>query len=347
MRFFKFLTVILLTSIFFSCGSNSANKVLSDFSITTNTKGNTHTISAGETLTISINNPKNHTIESIEYTLNGKKIENKLPLNNIKLGRQIIEATVHYNGQTQTAKQTVTILSNITPKIYSFKIINEYPHDITSFTQGLEFYNGDLYEGTGQPKESKLRKINYKTGEVLKNIDLADEYFGEGITVLNNNIYQLTWKHNIGFIYDVTTFKKKSSFKYNQSKEGWGLCNDGDVIYKSDGTEKIWILDPETLVEKEYIEAYTNNGRVNELNELEWVNGKIYANRWQLDGVAIINPINGAVEGVIDFSSLKEKVTQHENLDVLNGIAYNSDTNTLFVTGKYWDKIFEVEVIKN
>jgi glutaminyl-peptide cyclotransferase len=232
------------------------------------------------------------------------------------------------------------------PKVYTFNIINEYPHDMTSYTQGLEFYKGELYESTGQHGESKLRKLDFKTAEVKNNIDLSDEFFGEGLTVLNDNIYQLTWQQGVGFVYDVNTFERKSSFKYGLSKEGWGLCNDSEVIYKSDGTENIWILDPATLIEKEHIQAYTNKGKIVGLNELEWIDGKIYANRYQKNGVAIINPKNGAIEAVIDFSSLIKKVKQHPKLDVLNGIAFNPETKTIFVTGKNWDKLFEVEIIE-
>ena len=249
-------------------------------------------------------------------------------------------------NEKQTANTNITILNNEAPKIYTFKIINEYPHDITSYTQGIEFFNDTIYESTGQYRESKLRKLNYKTGKVIKNINLADEYFGEGLTILNDKIYQLTWQEDTGFVYDINSFDKLSSFKYGNSKEGWGLCNDDNTIYKSDGTEKIWLLNPETLVEQDYIQVFTNKGKIGRINELEWVNGQIYANIYQKNGVAIINPKNGAVIGVIDFSSLKKKVTQHEKLDVLNGIAYNPKTKTIFVTGKRWDKLFEVEILE-
>ena len=340
---FKFLTIIILTIFIGSCGSNSEQKK-KDFSIDSNAKKNT--ISNAETLTLSINNPKNHTIDSTIYSFGGKRSTNTIDLWASKLGKQTVNATVYYNGQSQNASLNLIVLNSQSPKIYKFKVINEYPHDITSYTQGLEFYKGELYESTGQRGKSKLRKVDYKTGEVLKNIDLAKEYFGEGLTILNNNIYQLTWQNNIGFVYDVNTFEKKSSFKYGKSKEGWGLCNDGNVLYKSDGTENIWTLDPNTLVEKDFIQAYTNKGKIGNMNELEWINGKIYANRYQKNGVAIINPKNGAIEGVIDFSSLKNKVKQHPTLDVINGIAYNPDTKTIFVTGKHWDKLFEVEILE-
>ncbi len=343
MRLFKFLTLIILTIFIGSCGSNSEQKK-SDFSLTSNAKKNT--ISNSETLILTINNPKNHSIDSVAYILNSKKITDNFDLCGSKLGKQTIKATVYFNGQSENTALNLVVLNSKSPKIYNFKIINTYPHDMTSYTQGLEFYNGILYESTGQRGKSRLRKVDYKTGKVLKNIALDKAYFGEGLTILNNSLYQLTWQSGTGFVYNPDTFEKKSSFKYGKSKEGWGLCNDGKVIYKSDGTEKIWTLDPETLTEENYIQAYTNHGKISNMNELEWINGKIYANRYQKNGVAIINPENGAIEGVIDFSSLKEKVKQHPTLDVLNGIAYNPDTKTIFVTGKHWDKLFEVEIFE-
>ena len=343
MNIFKYLTIIFLGGILISCGSNFGQKK-SGFSIKTNAeKGN---ISNNRTLNIYLQNKKNHSIDSIQYFLNGERISESISLLKNKLGKQTLEATVYFNNKSQVVSSNVTILNSEAPKIYTFNIINQYPHDITSYTQGIEFFNDHLYESTGQYKESKLRHINYKTGEVLKNIDLANEYFGEGLTILNGKIYQLTWQKGTGFVYDLNTFNKLSSFKYGNSKEGWGLCNDTNTIYKSDGTEKIWLLNPKTLVEQGFIQVFTNKGKIGRINELEWVNGQIYANIYQKDGVAIINPENGAVIAVIDFSSLKKKVTQHEKLDVLNGIAYNPTTKTIFVTGKRWDKLFEVEIVE-
>lgn len=343
MKTFKHLLITILTLSILACGSNTGQNK-NDFNLTTNAvKGD---ISNNETLKLSIENKKSHKIDSITYTLDGKKIGETSPLKSFKLGKHTIEASIYYGDENQTATTTVTILNNETPKVFTYKIINEYPHDITSYTQGLEFYEGQLYESTGQYKESKLRHVDYKTGAVIKNVDLADAFFGEGLTVLNDKIYQLTWQAGTGFVYDVNTFEKLSSFKYGNSKEGWGICNDGKKLYKSDGTETIWILNPETLVEEDHIQVYTNKGKIVEINEMEWIDGIIYANRYQKDGVALINPQNGAVIGVIDFSPLKKLVTQHEGLDVLNGIAYNPETKTIFVTGKRWDKLFEVEIIE-
>ncbi len=343
MNTIKHLIIIFLTTTTIGCKSNSADKK-NDFIIKTNAKkGN---IANNETLKLALENKKRHNIDSVTYRLNKKKITDNHPLKEFKLGKQTIEATVYFEGEKQTSTSIITILNSELPKVYTYNIINEYPHDITSYTQGLEFYNDTLYESTGQLKESKLRKIDYKTGTVLKNINLADQYFGEGLTVLNDKIYQLTWQKGTGFVYDVNSFEKINSFKYNNSKEGWGLCHFNNTIYKSDGTEKIWLLNSETLAEEDYIQAYTHKGKIVGINEMEWIEGNIYANRYQKDGVAIINPKNGAIVGVIDFTPLKKRVTQHKGLDVLNGIAYNPKTKTVFVTGKRWDKLFEVEIVE-
>ena len=241
-------------------------------------------------------------------------------------------------------KVNFTLLNNEAPKIYNYEIINEFSRSNDSYTQGLEFYNDTLYESLGRYGQSKLVKVDYNSGDKLREIKLPSEYFAEGITILNDKIFQLTWKEKVGFIYDIDNFNKINSFEYRNSLEGWGICNDGDKLYKSDGTEKIWTLNPENQREEGYIEIYTNKNKVVGLNELEWVDGKIYANRYLFDGIAIINPKNGAIDGVINLSSLKSKVTQHEKLDVINGIAFNKKRNSIFVTGKMWDKLFEIRI---
>ncbi|WP_456436900.1 glutaminyl-peptide cyclotransferase [Psychroserpens sp.] len=342
MSAFKSFILIALSLLVFNCGKSEPKK--NNFSISTNAKDNVAKL--GETIQLSFNNPNNIDISSINYTLNGEPVNESFDLNNQRLGIQTITATIDYSDSKEEVSTKITILNNQLPKIYGFKIVNEYPHDITSYTQGLEFHNGELFESTGQYGESKLRKVDYKTGEVLKNTDLTQQYFGEGLTILDNNIYQLTWRENTGFVYNADTFEKTSSFKYGQSKEGWGICNNGTMLYKSDGTENIWLLNPQTLTEDSKLQVYTNKGKIIGINEMEWINGKIYANRYQKNGVAIINSKNGAVEGVIDFSPLRKLVTHHQGLDVLNGIAYNPDTKTIFVTGKRWDKLFEVEVFE-
>jgi glutaminyl-peptide cyclotransferase len=338
----KFLIACcIIFSLLNSCGGSSSDKTPL-FTIETNSKNNSFKL--GDTLIINIVNNKTKTINSVTHKLQNITVNDKVVLDNFKLGIHNLTTTINYDDTSETLETKITILNNQTPKILGFEIINTYPHDITSYTQGLEFYDGRLYESTGQYTESKLRQINYKTGDILKEHQLADRYFGEGLTVLNNKVFQLTWQENTGFVYNAETFEVLNTFKYGKSKEGWGLCNDGYKLYKSDGTENIYILNAETQAETDFIQVFTDKGKIGALNELEWIDGKIYANIYQRNGVVIINPKNGAPEAVIDFSSLKSKVKQHTGLDVLNGIAFNPETNTIFVTGKRWDKLFEVKL---
>ncbi|MDO1500930.1 glutaminyl-peptide cyclotransferase [Winogradskyella maritima] len=339
MRLFKYFSIIIIALSLMACEEKEPQ-----LSIKTTASNNTAKL--GDAVKLSINNPDGLNIQSVEYLLDGEVISKDLKLTDVKLGRQALTANVIVDGKTYKADGNLIVLNNKKPELYTYDIVNTYPHDITSYTQGLEFYNGELYESTGQYGESKLRKLDYNTGEVLQNKLLSNAFFAEGLSVLNDNIYQLTWKENTGIIYNVNTFEKKGIFRYGESKEGWGLCNDGTNLYKSDGTEQIWTLTTDDFTEASKIEAYTHTGKIKSLNELEWINGKIYANIYQENGVVVINPKNGAVEKVIDFSPLKELVTQHPELDVLNGIAYNPTTETIFVTGKNWDKLFEVTIRK-
>jgi glutamine cyclotransferase len=346
----KLLLLFILSILFISCGSNS-DKKKSDFSLSfVDSKAE---FKLGDTVKIHVKNLKNRKIDSTSFyfedellgtAINSPELE--IPLNFEKLGNQEIKAVVFSEGKLDSIQIDVKIYNNVAPEIYTYTIINTYPHDIEAYTQGLEFFKDTLYESTGQYGTSSLRKTNFETGEIIKKTDLSDQYFAEGLSILNGNIYQLTWKEGEGFIYDLEDLKKTGSFNFNNSKEGWGLCNDGKQFYKSDGTEKIWILNSETLAEETFIQPTTDRSISTQLNELEWVEGKIYANTYQKDGVAIINPKNGAIEGIINFKGLRDKVSQHPKLDVLNGIAYNSNTKKLYVTGKNWDKLFEVEVVK-
>ncbi|APY07400.1 glutamine cyclotransferase [Winogradskyella sp. J14-2] len=341
MQFYKYLIIFCLSLALINCGeTNTASQT--GLSIDLNTKS----LLLGDRLNLSISNPKKLNITNISYQLEGKSIAKDAVLENITLGEKSLVATITYDDKTETISKTITIYNNSIPSIYNYDIVNTYPHDITSYTQGLEFYNGELYESTGQYNESKLRKVNFETGEVLKNINLDNNFFGEGLTILDEKLYQLTWRAKRGFVYDVNTFEKLKTFNYGTSKEGWGICNDGKQLYKSDGTEKIWILNPDNLSEVSHIEVYTEKGKIPALNELEWIDGKIFANIYQKNGVVIINPKTGGVEGVINFTPLRKLVTQHNELDVLNGIAYHPERKTIFVTGKNWDKLFEVKIKK-
>lgn len=305
---------------------------------------------------ISLSEENNFPIDEVTFFVNGKEMTSTnlsftLDTKNYGTGKLIVSAMVAYGDQkSKRVNTSIEILSNIPFTSYDFKIINTYPHDSNAYTQGLEFYNGFLYETTGQYGESSLRKVELKTGKVIKKIDLNKRYFGEGMTIFNDDLFFLTWKANKGFIYNLETLELKNEFSYNKSKEGWGLTHSQTELIKSDGTSKIWFLDPNTQQEKRYIEAYTDKQSLNRLNELEFINGKIYANYWQKPLIAIINPNNGVVEGIINLTRLVKEMEKSQKLlkedDVLNGIAFDKKNNRMFVTGKNWGKLFEIELIK-
>lgn len=337
---FKYFIVTVLALFIVSCASEKPQ-------LTVKTSAKNNTAKLGESVKLSLYNPDGVSIKSISYELNGEKVSENLNLSNAKLGKQDLIARVISGNDTIVAESNLIVLNTKRPELYTYEVLNTYPHDPTSYTQGLEFYKGELYESTGQFGESKLRKVDYKTGEILNNIKLNDGYFAEGLTILDDKIYQLTWKADTGIIYDVNTFEKLGIFRYNHSEEGWGLCNDGKKLYKSDGTEKIWILNTKTFTEDDKIEVYRENGKIGRLNELEWANGKIYANIYENTGIAIVNPENGATEAVIDFTPITKLISNYSSNDnVLNGIAYNPETDTFFITGKRWDKLFEVRIFK-
>ena len=341
----NFVKILIFTFLFtiISCGT----KPNPQYSL--NITKSSDFLKNGEKINIHINNPKKHKLEKIQFKINDSIINSTYTLNN-KLGKNQIQVSFLADNKNYSLTKEIIIFSSIKPKLYSYEIINEFDHDIASYTQGLEFDNEfNLYESTGQYGYSSLRKIDFKTGTILNKLFLDKSFFGEGLTILGNNVFQLTWKQKMGFVYNKNNFELIKSFAYNKSIEGWGLCNDGKRIYKSDGSEKIWILDPETLNELSFISIVTDKKVITKINELEWYNGKIYANTYQYNKEVglIIDPKSGSVEGVIDFKGLKEKVKQHNKLDVQNGIAFHKKRNTFFVTGKNWSKLFEIKIFKN
>jgi glutamine cyclotransferase len=226
---------------------------------------------------------------------------------------------------------------------YSYRVINTYPHDRTAFTQGLEYRDGFLYEGTGITGRSSVRKVDLTTGRVVQDFPVPQPFFGEGITVVGNQIIELTWQSQTGFVYDKSDFRVLRSFQY--PGEGWGLTNDGKQIYMSDGSSQIRVWDPATLKEVRRITVKDGNQPVTELNELEFVKGEILANVWQTDRIARISPADGKVLGWIDLSGILPKSERSSSDAVLNGIAYDAASDRLFVTGKLWPKLFEIKLV--
>jgi glutamine cyclotransferase len=227
--------------------------------------------------------------------------------------------------------------------VYSYRIVRTYPHDRTAFTQGLVYTDSALYEGTGQMGRSSLRKTDLASGRVVQRIDLAPVYFGEGITCFGDRIIQLTWRSRVGFVYDRASFRLLGQFTYDH--EGWGITHDGQTLIVSDGTSVLHRLDPRTFQEIGRIEVRDDRGAVTGLNELEYIKGEIFANVWPTNRIAVIHPQTGRVRAWIDLEDLLSQDDAQET-DVLNGIAYDVRGDRLFVTGKYWPKIFEIKVIK-
>lgn len=344
MKKHKYLLVIALGLLFVNCSETK-----DAFAI--NSTHLKQIYKPSESIDLEISTTENIAIDSVIYYANETKIatvkQNKktaFKLHQLALGTQEIKALVFAEGKQNECVTSFELVSEITPKILEYSIVNTYNHDLEAYTQGLEFYNGVLYEGTGQRGASTLRKTDYRSGVVTKKIALEPHYFGEGITFFNGKIFQLTWQEKIGFIYNAETMEKESTFNYFKDMEGWGLTHNDKYLIMSDGSHIIYFLDPATQKLVRSINVYTDTSKIEQLNELEWIDGKIWANIYQKDAIAIINPTNGAVEAVIDLSELKTKVKQHENLDVLNGIAYNPATKTVFVTGKNWDKLFEIKI---
>lgn len=239
----------------------------------------------------------------------------------------------------------ITLLASASAQApeFTYQIIHVYPHDRSAFTQGLEYRDGFLYEGTGQEGHSTLRKVKLETGKVIERIDLAPNYFGEGITVLKNRIFELTWRSQTGFTYDRATFKRLGTFSY--PGEGWGLTNDGTTIYMSDGTPQIRVWDPQTLQERKRILVRDGNQAIENLNELEFIKGEIYANVWTTNRIVRFSPIDGHVIAWIDLTGLLKPADLNPPVDVLNGIAYDAAHDRLFVTGKLWPKLFEIKLV--
>ena len=230
---------------------------------------------------------------------------------------------------------------------YTYEVVHSYPHDRTAFTEGLFYLDGFLYESTGIEGASSVRKVRLETGEVVQRHDLPSAYFGEGIIHWKDRLIQLTYKTEVGFVYNLSTFETERRFEY--PGEGWAMTQDGKTIFMSDGTAQIRVWDPETLQELRRITVTDQGQPVPNVNELEWVKGEIYANIWETDRIARIDPATGRVVGWIDLAGLlnpNERIAGPEGTDVLNGIAYDANGNRLFVTGKRWPKLFEIRLVR-
>lgn len=228
-------------------------------------------------------------------------------------------------------------------KSYRVEVVREYPHDIASYTQGLFFHDGQMYESTGVAGESTFRKVDMQTGEPLRKLEFADKYFVEGSVVLGDDLYILTWHNKVAFVYDINTLEYKSTWSY--PREGWGLTTDGNSLIASDGSAVLYFMTPEFKPERQ-ITVRLNGRPMRFLNELEYIDGKIWANVYTTDMILIIDPEDGKVEAVIDCSGLLPEKLRRPDTDVLNGIAYNPSDGKLYLTGKNWPRMYEVRIVE-
>lgn len=314
-------------------------------------------ISKSEPLEIQLDLRENaaEKIDSIGVYFNDKfitTIENtqgiiSVDIENLRLGSSNLFVKIFKSDGSQENKLArIKILSGKAPKKYVYEVLSEYPHDKESYTQGLLFHEGYLYESTGQRGKSKLLKLNLETGEAIQSHDLPSNYFGEGLTLLNNRLFQLTWTSGQGFIYDLNSFKPIGNFSF--TGEGWGLCTNGKQLIMSNGTKELVFLNPDNFKVTRRIEATNNKGSITKLNELEYINGEIWANFYEYNKYLIyrINPQTGEVNSVIDLTGIVKKEDSHYLIDVLNGIAYDAENERLFVTGKNYPKVYEIRLVE-
>lgn len=349
--FFPVVLVFCLFITFFSCSNKPqrSRKPVSNITIVPVKKTYTY----GEKVSVEVKTRlKNGEIENIELFYQGKKLkeskELEFTVTDVELNTlgniNFVATAVKTDGLKNTRTKMFSVVSDIIPQKFTYQTVNNYPHLTTSFTQGLEFKDGFLYEGTGENGLSALYKINLLTGNPIQSVKLDDKYFGEGITILGDKIYQLTYKAQKGFIYDFKTFALVDSFQY-KSKQGWGLTNDGKYLIMSDSSHNLTWLDPDNFSVVKTVQVSNNIGIVNYLNELEYINKTIYANVYTTDIVVQIDPESGRVLSEINLSGILNMFKQpNDTTDVLNGIAYDKVNDRLFVTGKWWPRLFEIKL---
>lgn len=348
-RINRILSVLLVSSVLWACkDENSTNGV----SFITPEIGST--AHANQELIVKLDF-KNDKIDSVVYMIDSTVIETRkdtstvrINTSKLKLGNRLLTAKVYGEGKMEEATSNFVLFSSTEPEKFTYEVVQTFPHDTSSYTQGLEFHDGIFYESDGGKADlggSSLRKVEPATGKVLQKVDLSGDVFAEGLTVIGDKVIQLTWQNKFGYIYDKATFKQLGQFPYQTSQEGWGLAFDGKKIYKSDGSNMLWILNSENYNEEGYIEVYDKNGPVDSLNELEFIDGKLYANIYEKDIIVIIDPETGTITGEIDLTGIYPS-DRFQYGEVLNGIAYDPAGNRLFVTGKKWNKLFQIKPVK-
>ncbi len=356
-RFFVLLFLLCGGFVLTNCNQSSGDEESQDKRVNIKNR-NQLKAPLGDSITVEFSSESN--IEKCTFFFQGKAIKTaenlpgttrlELSTTYFGIGKHFVELELQVDGFESKEAIEIHVLSTRKPKVLQAKKIAEFSHLSSSFTQGLEFYQNYLFEGTGDPMNNggtKILKVELASGNPVKTISGKQGDFGEGITVFNDKIYQLTWQQQTCYVYDVHTFEKLDEFSF--SGEGWGLANDGSRLIMSDGSQNIYFRDPSTFEIIEQIQVSTDVSAVTFLNELEYVEGKLYANVWTKDLLVEIDPKTGEVNSIIDCKSLRTSISGldysgiRQRPEVLNGIAYNAQKNTFYVTGKYWPRLYEVE----
>jgi glutamine cyclotransferase len=365
-KYFSFLIVMLSLACTLSCSGRPGKKSLSEITpvadlneeaaaklirMISPEENTGFKLTASVKIILALEN-KDKLPDSVSVFFNGKAVTSIKsepweysipPLFTNTTGRKSLKVTAYKGGKQQnTITRFMIIFSDVVPKRNGYKIINSFPHDREAFTQGLVYDKGVFFEGTGQKTGSSLREVELETGKVIRQHNLDNSLFGEGIALIGDRIFQVTWESKVGFVYEKSTFKVLNKIYY--PTEGWGLTTVGDKIVMSDGTNILYFYEPEMFTVVSRIEVYDNEKKIDSLNELEYINGEIWANIWMQDLIARIDPATGKVLAYIDLKGLLPEMERKSDTDVLNGIAYDEAGKRIFVTGKKWPKIYEIRV---
>ncbi len=349
---FPVVIVFCLFITFISCSNkpNRSRKPVSTISILPKAKNYIY----GQTVTLDVKTKvRNGEIDNIQLYYQDKLLkessELEFTVEDVELDEvgtnKLKVVAIKTDSVSNSRVISFNVVSDITPKKYHFQTVNNYPHNKKFFTQGLEFYNGFIYEGTGEYGKSGLYKVDLETGNTVQQHELSEDYFGEGITILNDKIYQVTYREQQAFVYNLSDFELMDSFQY-KSKEGWGLTNDGENLIMSNGTHELKWLNPSDFSEIKRIQVANDRGTINNINELEYIDETIYANIYTTNSIIQIDPETGKVLSEINLEGLLNLYQgSSDTIDYLNGIAYDTEGDRLFVTGKWWPRLFEIELI--
>jgi len=352
MKTFKVLALGGALMLAFGC-SHKDNKVAMTLSPEMGT-----TYKTGDAIPVKLQYPSDVKPDSVVYLLDSVRFAStkdsagvKLKTDTMRLGSRLVTAKLYQGGKAEEVSTNFMLYPAKAPEELAYKVDKVFPHDTSSYTEGLLYQDGFLYESDGGREgedagRSSLRKVNVETGKPVLKVDGDPKVFSEGISIVGDKLVQLTYTEKLGYVYDKNTFKLLKTFTNNVGYEGWGMCYDGHKLYMDDSTNRVWFLNPETYAAIGFIDVYDDKGPVNQINELEMIDGKLWANIYQTDTIIVIDPKTGAVLQSIDLSKLYPQAQRAPNADVLNGIAWDPQGKRLFITGKKWPKLYQISVSK-